>query len=164
MKDTDLRGELLNVLYENRRDEDFVPSSGNFSFPFSDDDILSIAMQLNEHGLVNAKATHYLGSKTAMHYCHISALGIDTVESGSSPNLRINLVPQQNITISGSSNVIVGNNNKQSVNHSVQELARVIDSSTATPEQKEEAKGLLKKFLEHPLLTAVASGAVGLLG
>lgn len=71
-------------------------------------------------------------------------------------------MPSQTIHITGSNN-IVGNHNQQTVQNSVQELARVIDSSSATPEEKAKAKGLLKKFLEHPLLSAVAGGAMGLL-
>ena len=165
MKDTDLRGALLNQLYEMRRNRGYMPKESDFTMEFPFSDVVRIAQQLEEHGLVQASFVRTLGGREPiMTECRISALGIDTVESGASPNLRINLAPQQNITITGSSNVIVGNNNQQTVTHSVQELVRVIDSSTATPEQKEEAKGLLKKFLEHPLLAATAGAAIGLLG
>lgn len=69
----------------------------------------------------------------------------------------------QTVNISGSSYVTVGNNNQISIQHSVQELVKVIESSNATPEQKAEAKGLLRQFLEHPLLASIAGAAIGLL-
>ncbi|HEP0498184.1 TPA: hypothetical protein QIU23_001584 [Enterobacter kobei] len=45
---------------------------------------------------------------------------------------------------------------------SIETLNNLINSSQATTEQKEEAKGLLRKLAEHPLITAIAGGAIGL--
>ncbi|VVT49233.1 hypothetical protein UYSO10_2721 [Kosakonia radicincitans] len=39
----------------------------------------------------------------------------------------------------------------------------MINSSQGTPQQKEEAKGLLRKLAEHPLVTAIAGGVIGLM-
>ena len=78
--------------------------------------------------------------------------------------VQVEFVRHQTINITGSSNVVVGNNNNQTVTQTVRELLAVIESASASPEQKNEAKSLLRKFLEHPLLAAVAGGAIGLLG
>ena len=92
----------------------------------------------------------------------INAFGIDVIEGDAQPDLKVEFVQNKTINISGSSNVIVGDSNVAT--QSVRDLINAIDSSSATPEQKAEAKSLLRSFLEHPLVAAVAGGAVGLLG
>jgi hypothetical protein len=85
------------------------------------------------------------------------------VEREATPDIKVEFVTNQTINISGSTNVVVGDHNTQTVTKTVHDLIAVIESANAPPEQKAEAKGLLRKFLEHPLLAAVAGGAVALL-
>lgn len=66
-----------------------------------------------------------------------------------------------NPTISASQ---IGNNNVQ--NNSDQTyvlLAKAIDNGNGSPEEKAEAKTLLKKFLEHPIVSSIAGGIAGVL-
>ena len=93
----------------------------------------------------------------------INAFGIDVVEREATPDIKVEFVKNQTINITGSTNVVVGNNNAQTVTETARDLISIIESADATTEQKSEAKGLLRKFLEHPLLAAVAGGAIGLL-
>lgn len=63
------------------------------------------------------------------------------------------------------SNVQVGDGNIQNIVNSFEQLTKEIESSGSTPEQKEEAKGLLKLLISNPTVAAVLGGAVsGLLG
>ena len=63
------------------------------------------------------------------------------------------------------SNVQVGDGNVQNIVNSFEQLVQEIDNSFSTPEQKEEAKGLLKSLITNPTVAAVLGGAVsGLLG
>jgi len=55
----------------------------------------------------------------------------------------------------------IGNHNTQTVEALFQYIATAIDKTEAPPEQKEEAKGLLRRFLEHPLTCAVIGAGVG---
>ena len=89
----------------------------------------------------------------------ISANGVDAVEGNESN--KIKLMQSNNISVSNSSNVVVGDNNQITINRHISELENFIDCSSGTPEQKAEAKGLLRRFAEHPLLAAVISGAIG---
>ena len=162
MTDIQLRGVVLGKLYEQRSDHNYKPEPGDFIPTLMQTELIRICEQLHQHGLVDAEIIPMLSGEKIMPLCRISARGVDVVETGASPDLRIDFMPSQTIHITGSNN-IVGNHNQQTVQNSVQELAKVIDSSSATPEEKAEAKGLLKKFLEHPLLSAVAGGAMGLL-
>lgn len=163
MTDIQLRGKVLQHLYEKRGDHNYQPKAERFVPPLSEPDLIRICDQLQQHALVDAKIIPMIGGHRHMAMCRISARGVDVVETGISPDLRIDLMTNQTVNITGSSNVIVGNNNQQTIQHSVQELVRVIESSNATPEQKAEAKGLLRHFLEHPLLSSVAAAAIGLL-
>ncbi|HDZ2482441.1 TPA: hypothetical protein RSR90_000512 [Klebsiella pneumoniae] len=71
-------------------------------------------------------------------------------------------VSSQQINIHGG-NVQIGDHNRQEITNSIETLNNLINSSQGTPQQKEEAKGLLRKLAEHPLLIAIAGGAIGLL-
>ena len=63
------------------------------------------------------------------------------------------------------SNVQVGDGNVQNIVNSFEQLVQEIDNSSSTPDQKEEAKGLLKSLITNPTVAAVLGGAVsGLLG
>lgn len=164
MTDIQLRGLVLQHLYSKRSDHNYLPQAGDFNPPLLDNDLIRICDQLQQHELVDAKIVPMLKGHRILVACRISARGVDVVETGASPDLRIDLMTHQTISISGSSNVIVGNYNQQTIQHSVQELVKVIDSSNASPEEKAEAKGMLRKFLEHPLLASAAGAAIGLLG
>lgn len=69
----------------------------------------------------------------------------------------------QNINISHAQGIQVGNNNNQSIRNVFESIAIEIDSSTAPPAEKEEAKTRLKKLLEHPLVAAIVGAGIGVL-
>ncbi|MCI0557985.1 MAG: hypothetical protein MN733_05780 [Nitrososphaera sp.] len=71
---------------------------------------------------------------------------------------------RQTITISNSPGIQIGDGNTQAIHSSISLLVSAIEQSDATSAQKEEAKSLLRAFLEHPLVVAIAGGAIGLLG
>lgn len=72
--------------------------------------------------------------------------------------------PVQNIKISGVQSVQIGDNNNQNIVNSFETLVQKIESSSASREEKEEAKTLLSKCLSHPLVVSVLGGAAGALG
>lgn len=85
------------------------------------------------------------------------------MEGKATPDIKINLVQNYSVNVTGSTNVVVGDDNYQTITDSVQYPVSTIDSSCASMAQKAEAKSLLPKFLAHPLLSALAGGAIGLL-
>jgi len=163
MKDAELQRIVLQCYYEKRRGVLFTPTPDDFSVPISQDDILAISSQLGEHGLITWKSVGAFGN--AEHELgKISAYGIDVVEGEGLSDVKVEF-KQNNVSISGSNNVIVGDNNTQNISHHITEIVRALDADDhATPGQREEAKMLLKKFTEHPLVTAIAGGAISLLG
>lgn len=163
MKDTQLRGIILAKYYERRRGQIFTPKPEDFEPPIEIEDILAISDQLGQHGLIEWKVLKSFGG-IAAGLGKISAFGIDVVEGEATPDIKVEFVQSKTIYVTGSSNIMVGDHNQMSVTQHIAELARVIDNSTGTPEQKAEAKGLLRRLVEHPLVASVAGGAVGLLG
>jgi len=69
--------------------------------------------------------------------------------------------PSQNITIHGAQSVQIGDFNTQNVINSFKALKNQIESSSASDEQKEEAKSLLSSFLKHPLVSSILGAAAG---
>lgn len=69
--------------------------------------------------------------------------------------------PTQNINISGAQSVQIGDHNTQNIINSFESLVKKIESSSATPQEKEEAKSLLSKLLTHPLVVSVLGAAAG---
>lgn len=72
------------------------------------------------------------------------------------------------INISSSTGIQIGDHNVQHLEAAIKEVLAAIEKAHASKDEKEEAKGLLSKFLEHPLVSAaVGAGlpaALGLIG
>lgn len=164
MKDTELRGIILQKYYEHRREVLFRPESNDFNPPISDEDITAISQQLGEHGLVK-----YLGDTMfGGHYHHagskITAFGIDVVEGEATPDIKVTLVENKTINFHGNvngENLQIGDHNQITVTQHITEIQRAIEKSNGTPEQKEEAKGMLEKI--SALLIPVIGGAIKVL-
>ena len=162
MKDTQLRGLVLQVFYDRRRESWFLPKQSDIGVSISEQDILQICDQLAQHGMLEWRVIK--GHGTIKHGMgKINAFGIDVVEREATPDIKVEFV-QQTVNITGSTNVVVGNNSSQTISNSIRDLMAVVEAAEASPEQKQEAKGLLQTFLKHPLVVAVAGGAIGLLG
>lgn len=69
--------------------------------------------------------------------------------------------PSQTINIHGAQSVQVGDYNTQNIINSFEALVKKIESSEVPQEQKEEAKGMLRKLLEHPAVVSVIGAATG---
>lgn len=159
MRDQDLRYELLKELYESRSEEDVQIGLGAMQNQAQSERI-RIANQLAECGLISFQVLNrHLGG-----LARITAAGVDVMEGAVKPPIAMNIDQSQTINISGSSSFQVGHGNTQEIRAGVSMLLSAIEKSDASTQQKEEAKSLLRKFLEHPLVAAVAGGAVGLLG
>jgi hypothetical protein len=168
MKDSELRGYILEWYYDRRRERELpAPKPADLGVDVTEQDILHVCDQLGELNYLDwesLKSSDYEGDYFRVGIGKINAYGIDVVEGNLTPAIKVEFVQHNNntVTITGSTNVnnIIGSNNTLTLS----ELAKAIESATATPQEKEEAKTLLRKFLEHPLVSAIAGSAVGLFG
>lgn len=69
--------------------------------------------------------------------------------------------PHSSINIHGAHNVQVGDGNQQTVNITLGAILSAVEELDASDEQKLEAKGVLRRAFEHPLLLAAIGGAAG---
>ncbi|XOF33745.1 MAG: hypothetical protein ACL93V_00120 [Candidatus Electrothrix sp. YB6] len=169
MNDTELRGLILQYYYDRRRKSSLpAPKPADLDVEVDEQDILQVCDQLGEYNLLKwtaSKFTDYdsLG-EISFGLGKINAYGIDVVEGVATPDIKVKFVQHNNntVTISDSTNVnnIIGSNNTLTL----PELVKAIESADATPQEKEEAKTLLRKFLDHPLASTIAGKAAELLG
>jgi hypothetical protein len=157
MKDTELRGLLLQKFYEHRRERQYVPNVAELGGGLSAQDLYSICDQLDDNNLIHWKPfLSVLGVSGG--WGRITARGVDVIEGTVEPPITIVLNHAPNISVSSSSNVQIGDGNSQSLTMEIEKLVSAIDHSTANEEQKKEAKSRLKSFLEHPLVCSIAGG------
>ena len=64
------------------------------------------------------------------------------------------------VNIHHSTGIQVGDHNVVNIQNALNDLVQRIDSSTAAPEQKAEAKSRLAEFLAHPLTISVLGGII----
>ncbi len=168
MKDIEARGIVLQFLYEHRRGN-FYPER-EISPLFQEvgrNEFYRICEQLIECRLVEWDASQVPsksgGYEWSAHAIKITAAGVDVVESdGRNSPIPVTI---QTFNFPNSQGVQIGNSNSQSLSVSINQVLRSIDDASATEKEKEEARGRLRSFLEHPLVTTlVGAGASALLG
>jgi len=158
MQDKELRAVILRKLYDQRQRNVIALTASDVGadVPFSE--VRRICRQMQHYGLVK-----YLADDGRKAQVRLLAPGVDAVESrGSKSPVEIQFAPIQNVNIINSSNVVVGHVNVQEVKLSIEKLVAAINQSSGSEEQKEQARSLLSRFLEHPLVTSIAGGLVGL--
>jgi hypothetical protein len=162
MNDNDLRGLVLQKYYQKRREgwiqwksEDFQDVEADFAAA----DLFSVCDQLGQHGLIDWKCVEDNSGAILDGRGKITAFGIDVVEKKQASPISVNFdYSDHSIAISSSSNVQIGSGNIQGLSIHVQKLWDAIEAAAAPLEKKEEAKTALRKFLEHPAVTAVLGG------
>ena len=147
MKDTDLRGIMLQQFYERRR-EGYIGFGATgvalLRIPTGVDplDALRVCAQLGEHGLLEWSGS--ADEDFAYGAGKISATGVDVAEGEASSPISIHLDQsrhEHHVTVTSSTGVQVAGDNAdqhQTVTHHVEQLIREIDASPATDEEKKE--------------------------
>jgi hypothetical protein len=161
MKDNELRGLILQKYYDRRREGWFQWKTDDFkdlpeTVEFDAVDLFRVCDQLAEHGLIEWQRAAGRQDETIGGFGKISAFGVDVIEGHTKPPISISLDYSRHITVHGSSNVQIGNANVQGISIAIEKVIAAIDRSQAPETEKAQAKSLLKKFLEHPLVTSIA--------
>jgi hypothetical protein len=180
MKDTDLRGIVLQQFYDNRKHGQIgVGYDGMVQLEVTNHapkpDLLRICSQLKEHGLIQwdaVVATSAGGGYEAVAGAgRISARGIDVIEGGAVSTIALKIDNSQHthtVNVSGGSvgNLQVGganNTQQQNVTHAVERLLATIDESGGTDEDKVVAKSKFAAFVHGAIKAASEGGARGLI-
>jgi hypothetical protein len=125
MRDNELRGIILEALYNQRRRDlvDFETELGKLPLP--DGAMESIVRQLEKKGLIERP----FRPRSGVGKGRITAYGIDVVEKTTSPPLSI--LFQQHIRVQDSSDVQIGTGNMQNVSD-IKKMNNAIDHSQAS--------------------------------
>ena len=162
--DNQLRGIVLRKAYEKRSQGFFAWSNDDFkdldpSIDFDMQDLFRACDQLREHGLVEFKSVSSKGQFLDGRV-KITSMGVDVIEGHSKPSLSINYDQSHHVNVTGSSNVQVGSGNTQTFQIQLEGIVEAINASSGSEDEKKAAKSLLRRFLEHPLVTSIAGGVV----
>jgi len=160
MKDTQMRGMILQGFYEKRRAEKPDLGFNDFELPIGKDDFLRVCEQLAEHGLLDWHPLRGSKNQRVDGRGSISAAGVDVTESdGEDSPIRMEFPVTQNIHISHSQGIQVGNHNTQNLVSALEGLIKEIEASDSSSAEKAEAKGRLRTFLQHSLTAAIVGPA-----
>jgi hypothetical protein len=159
MTDNELRGRLLEKYYQRRKERliGLVPS--DFDGQLDEQDILNIAGQLADHGLIHWRPNRGLGG-IGGGMGTITAAGVDVVENRAPAPIEIHWSPDRDLHASACASVLPAVATGPTVGVAIARLAQAIEESDASAAYKQAATLLLRAFQEHPLVCNIAQCAV----
>ena len=154
MKDSVVRGRLLQVLYERRnqgsipfgRLEQAVPPPGGINRR----DWLRAVAQLSEYGLVDWSP---LEDKTGMGrlsgFAKINDFGIKVFETGIAPPIQISIGERQRTTVPKGEQARTATSTRQQerITVALEKVITAINQADLSKQEKNETKSLLRKLL-----------------
>jgi hypothetical protein len=166
MKDTDLRGMVLQHYYDHRKDGRVgvgaINGVGRPNLPegIPEQEVMRISAQLSEAGLIAWHGLkHSSGSGFVGGYGTITAKGVDVIEGETESPLPIHIIDQsqhhQTINISGTQGgVQVGGA------QGFEKLISAINNASVPDEAKRDAKSKLAGLLGTTVVTAMLGTGV----
>jgi hypothetical protein len=160
MKDGEARGIILQKFYDARHKIDWLSLEALRTHVVMDHvQVPNICVQLSQHGLIDFKPMYaHGGIVTGMG--KITASGVDVIEGNSVAPIAIT-IHDQSISVAGSTHVQIGNANISNVSLDIKKLIAAIDHSTASDGEKADAKSLIEKITNNPLVVAVLGSVLG---
>lgn len=150
MKDSELRAIVLAKLYELRHTKNLVnPMRELESIDVGGQVVANICEQLSQQNLIEWRPLR-TGFGIIDAQARITSFGVDVVEGAAEAPIALSI--DSSVHVYGSTNVQVGSGNIQGLNLDIEKLNAAIDGATATLEEKAEAKSLLRRMIESPLL------------
>lgn len=157
MKDTEVRGIVLQKFYEVRHDPAGVlqlPALAELS-PANEMQVANVCDQLAQNGLIEWKALRSMGGSIG-GIGKITARGVDVIEGTIKSSLAITM-RHHNVTITRSAHVQIGNGNIQVRDVTIDKLSAAIDHSNLSETEKAEARSLLEKLTNSSLWSILSS-------
>jgi hypothetical protein len=154
MKDSVVRGRLLQLLYE-RRDEGSIPfgrleQAAPPPGGISRRDWLRAVAQLSEYGLIDWTS---LEDKSGMGqlsgFAKINDFGVQVVEAGVAPPIRISIdeSPRTTVPKQQQAPVATSTSQQRKITQALEKVIAAINQVDVSEQEKNEAKSLLRKLL-----------------
>jgi hypothetical protein len=162
MKDSVVRGRLLQLLYERRSEgaipfghaKQAVPPPGGISRR----DWLHAVAQLSENGLIDWNP---LEDKSGMGllsgFAKINDFGVKVLEAGVAPPIRISIDESRRTTVRREQQAQISPSPPQqrAITEAVEKVITAINQADVSKEEKNEAKSLLRKLLRSKAAASV---------
>ncbi len=154
MKDSVVRGRLLRLLYERRREgsipfgraEQAIPPPGGINRR----DWLRAVAQLSEHRLIDwTPLEDQSGMGLLSGFAKINDFGIKVLEAGVAPPIRISIDKSRRTTVPRQQQAPIarGTPQQQMITEAVEKVITAINQADVSEQEKNEAKSLLQKLL-----------------
>jgi hypothetical protein len=154
MKDSVVRGRLLQLLYERRtegstpfgRIERAVPPPGGISRR----DWLRAVAQLSEYGLIDwTPLEDKSGMGLLSGFAKINDFGIKVLEAGVAPPIQISVDERPRTTVPKweQAPIATSTPQQQMITDALEKVIAAIDEADVSEQEKNEAKSLLRKLL-----------------
>jgi hypothetical protein len=155
MEERDLRGLLLEKYYQRRKERLIGLLPSDFDSKLNENEILNIAGQLADHGLIHWRPNRGQGG-IGGGMGTITPAGVAVVEGQVPAPIEIHLSQERARQRPASSGAMPAGETIQSIAVAIDRLAQAIDASDASDADKRTAASLLRAFQEHPLLRTMA--------
>jgi len=171
MKDSVVRGRLLQLLYEHRTEgstplghgEQAVPPPGGISRR----DWLRAAAQLSEYGLIDwTPLEDKSGMGLMSGFAKINDFGVQVIEAGVASPIRISIDESRRTAVPQPEQapIAVSTPQQQMITDALEKVITAINQAEVSKQEKNEAKSLLRKLLGSKAATKVlGAGAQSLL-
>lgn len=154
MKDSVVRGHLLQLLYERRSEgsipfgrlEQAVPSPGGISRR----DWLRAVAQLSEYGLIDwTPVEDKSGMGLLSGFAKINDFGVKVLEAGVEPPIRIAIDKSRRTTVPKQEQAPIAPSTpqQQMITDALEKMITAINQADVSEQEKNEAKSLLRKLL-----------------
>jgi len=154
MKDSVVRGRLLQLLYEHRTEgstplghgEQAVPPPGSISRR----DWLRAAAQLSEYGLIDwTPIEDKSGMGLLSGFAKINDFGVQVIEAGVASPIKISIDESRRTAVpqTGQTPIVVSTPPQKRVTDALEKVIIAINQAEVSEQEKNEAKSLLQKLL-----------------
>ena len=162
MKDSVVRGCLLQLLYEHRSEgsipfgrlEQAVPPPGGISRR----DWLRAVAQLSEYGLIDwTTLEDQSGMGLLSGFAKINDFGVKVLEAGVAPPIRISIDESRRTTAPRPQQapIAASTPRQQAITEALEKVIAAINQADVSEQEKNEAKSLLRKLLGSKAATSV---------
>ena len=154
MKDSVVRGRLLQLLYERRSEgsipfgrlEQAVPPPGGISHR----DWLRAVAQLSEYGLIDwSPLEDKSGMGLLSGFAKINHFGVKVLETGVAPPIQISIDERRRTTVPKREQApsTTSASQQQMITEALEKVITAINKADASEQEKNESKSLLRKLL-----------------
>jgi hypothetical protein len=154
MKDSVVRGRLLQLLYERRTEgstpfghiEQAIPPPGGISRR----DWLRAVAQLSEYGLLDwTPLEDKSGTGLLSGFAKINEFGVKVLEAGVAPPIQIAIDESRRTTVPGQEQAPIATSTpqQQMITDALEKVITTINQANISEQEKNEAKSLLRKLL-----------------